>query len=85
MINERNFEVFTALYLKCLTEMVKAYPKDYNYGHEEVPRVANRMNQAFLKGSFNKDSRAIKATCRELKLKHTYKEILGYLHTTEAQ
>lgn len=38
-----------------------------------------RMKEAILKGSFNKDSDAFKLTCKELKIKHTYKAIEAYL------
>jgi hypothetical protein len=39
----------------------------------------NRMAYAILDGTFSKDSEAIKATCKVLKVKFTYKAIKLYL------
>jgi hypothetical protein len=39
-----------------------------------------RMMAALLRGSANKDSCAIKATCERLGLKHTYQAINGFLN-----
>ena len=51
----------------------------YAYDLSEVPAVAGRMAVAFERGSYNKDSHAIRATCHAFKIKHTYKAIDAFL------
>ena len=66
---------FLTIYLEELEKAVKNYPQEYLYGIQQVPSVYERMKSAFIKGSYNKDSRAIKATCKRLGIKHTYEAI----------
>lgn len=51
-------------------------PQDY-FG--DVHTTIMRMREAILKGSYNKDSESFKETCKQLKIKHTYKAIEAYL------
>lgn len=37
------------------------------------------MRRAIRKNSFNKDGRAFKATCKRLKIAHTYKAINNFI------
>lgn len=64
-----------AYYAKNLRECVERYPEEYNYTIKELEQVLVNMQGSFERGTFNKDSRAIKATCRELKISFTYKAI----------
>jgi hypothetical protein len=45
----------------------------------QVPEILPLMKEAFEKGTFNKDSPAIKATCKAFKIKHTYKDIAHFI------
>lgn len=53
-------------------------PHIKQYSPELAARTANSMREAFLKGSYNKDGRAVRMTCRELGIKHTYKAIAEF-------
>ena len=79
-----NFDTFAQVYTEELEKAVLKYPEEYTWPVETVPTVAAKMVQAFRAGTYNKDSRAIKATCKRLNLKHTYKEINAYLDSAVA-
>jgi len=70
---------FMVVYVEELTRAVTDYPDSYAYPVGEVPDVAGRMRAAFIKGSYNKDGMAIKRTCKRLGIKHTYRDINGFL------
>lgn len=74
-----NFEVFMAEYENQLKLAVAQFPAEYVYPASEVPAVAARMGAAFKNRSYNKDSRAIKMTCKLLGVKHTYSAINSFL------
>ena len=74
-----NLDVFIKVYERQLTNAVRDYPQEYMWPVENVPVVAQKMRVAFSKGSYNKDGRAIKATCKELGIKYTYPAINSYL------
>jgi phytoene/squalene synthetase len=78
-MNEEKLAQFARLYEANLRRAVLEYPTEYVYAVEAVPQVAERMLRAIRAGGYNKDSRAIKATCKELGIKHTYKAIDEYL------
>ena len=78
-MTETKLDQFIGIYEKALEEAVASYPGEYSYPLRLVPAVVNNMRQAIKRGSYNKDSRAIKATCKILKLKHTYKDIAQFL------
>jgi hypothetical protein len=54
-------------------------PNVLTFSDELCAQTANKMRSAFLAGSYNKDGRAIRATCRELGIKYTYKAIAEWL------
>lgn len=74
-----NLVKFETLYRQQLEQAVQQYPQEYVYGLDKVPEVFIRMMDAIRRGSFNKDSRAIKAVCKILGIKHTYTAIKDYL------
>lgn len=74
-----NFEKFAALYAVNLRACVESNAKDYAFPLQRVPQIAARMVEAFRKGSYNKNGKAIEMTCKELGIKHTYKAINAYL------
>ena len=63
---------FIEVYAEELARAVEQHPEEYCYPASEVPAVVGRMQAALLRGSYNKDGRAIKATCKRLGIKHTY-------------
>lgn len=64
-------KTFMAAYERALRSAVQKYPDEYGYPVSEVPGVVKRMEAAFLKGSYNHDSRAIKAAAKALGIKPT--------------
>ncbi len=48
----------------------------------EVPMICEKMRAAFHRGSYNKDGRAIRATCKHFNLKYTYTAINDFLKGT---
>jgi phosphotransacetylase len=49
--------------------------------YEAITMLAERMTDGLLTGRSNKDSDAIKATCKALGIKHTYKAIAVFLNS----
>jgi hypothetical protein len=76
------FANFAMIYTEELARAVKDYPSEYRWPFKDVPVVAAKMLDAVKRGSFNKDSRAIRATCKRLGIKHTYTAIRDYLAGT---
>jgi len=72
-------ETFIAEYTKQLRLAVLNFPNEYAYPVEQVPHVVSLMREAIRLGSFSKDSRAFKETCKVLGIKHTYKEIAHFI------
>lgn len=62
-----------------LADCVRDYSTDYCYPVEHVPVVVNKMRMAIERGSYSKEGRAFKRTCKQLGIKHTYKAIEEYL------
>lgn len=85
---------FRAVYAEELARAVEQYPAEYpwahggttvigNVGNTTLPRstvdeVAARMFGAMERGTFNKDGRAFKATCKRLGIPYTYAGIVAY-------
>jgi hypothetical protein len=67
------------VYTRELTAAVEKYPAEYVFPVETVPTVAAKMRAAFLRESFNKDGRAIKATCKHFGIPYTYTAIRKFL------
>jgi hypothetical protein len=83
--SQDRLSTFYATYLKHLTNMVNNNP-DYAYTKArctDIPELAAKMLAGLLKGSANKDGEAIKLTCKELKIPHTYKAIKAYVEYQE--
>ena len=78
-LDKIGYQNFLTEYGKQLTHAVTTQPQEYAYPLSEVPLVIDKMGRAFLRGSFNKDGLALKATCKALKIKHTYRDIKTYL------
>lgn len=79
-MNEDRLAKFAEVYERQLREAVTNYPDEYYWPVENVPIVAAKMIAAVRRDNYNKDSRAFKATCKELGIKFTYTAIREYLH-----
>ena len=77
--NPEKLEQFSKIYADALMECVASYPSEYAYTVADVPRVAYKMSVAFGSGNYNKDSRAVKLTCKQLGIAHTYTAINAFL------
>lgn len=80
-----SLEAFITEYAKQLAHFVKEdetkpmEERHYAFGSGTVPKVVERMKEAVVKGSFNKDSKGIKGTCKVLGIPHTYQGIAAYV------
>ena len=74
-----NQDKFFTEYYKQLEKAITDYPEEYAFPVSQLQTVFDKMRIAIEKGSANKDSRAIKATCKALGIKHTYKAMQEYL------
>lgn len=77
--HETPIERFEAIYRDELEAAVRDHPEEYTWPIERVPSVAQKMIAAIRNNTYNKDGRAIKATCKRLGVKHTYTAIAAYL------
>jgi hypothetical protein len=66
---------FIEEYERQLRVAVQNYPTEYAFPIEQVPLVVSRMKAAFERRSYNKDGKAIKATCKILNIPYTRKGI----------
>ena len=72
-------EFFKTVYGQALKQAHEQNPSEYVWPAYELLMVFSRMCVAIDKGTFNKDSKAFKITCKVLGIKHTYKAINEYL------
>jgi len=78
-INQQRLNKFATAYENQLLKAITNFPNEYAFGPLAVPTVAAKMKAAFSAGSYNKDGRAVRETCKELGIKHTYLGINTYL------
>lgn len=74
-----NLDKWMEVYEQKLVESHAKHPELYAYPANEIPFTVHRMRGAFEKGSYNKDSHAIRATCKHFHIQHTYKAIKSFL------
>jgi hypothetical protein len=74
-----NKELFKKTYAEQLKINHAKYPEIYAWPIEEFEQVLSRMYASIERGNFNKDSHSFKATCKALKIKHTYRDIECFL------
>lgn len=79
IIHPGNFQCFLDIYKENLIKEVQNNPNEYAWSLDQLETVFSRMSSAIERGSFNKDSKAFKNTCKELKIKHTYKDIENFI------
>lgn len=80
-----SLETFITEYAKQLDRVIKedeSLPpeeREYYYDSDRVPGVVEKMKVAIAKGSFNKDGKAIRATCKVLGVPYTYAGIAAFV------
>lgn len=80
-----SLETFITEYAKQLEHFVKEDEgkpmpdRYYVFGVNQVPVVVERMKVAIAKGSFNKEGKAIKETCKVLGIPYTYTGIAAFV------
>lgn len=79
IIHTGNFQCFMEVYRENLIKAHNESPQDYAWSLADLDLVIERMTRAIEKGSYNKDSVAFKKTCKELGIKHTYKDIDSFI------
>ena len=81
-MNPVQLDSFMAIYQQQLLDVVSRPDSGYSYGPELVPTVVAKMRAAIAARTYNKEGLAFKKTCKVLKIKHTYTDILAYLSHT---
>ena len=74
-----NLETFLTIYQEKLQDAVIQHPTEYAYAVSMVPLVVERMSKAIVNGTYHLSGPALKATCKALGIKMTYKAINTYL------
>lgn len=73
-------ETFLKVYSEELARAVKEHPEDYCWGPKStVESVTATMAKAIEGGTYNKDGRAFRGTCKRLGIAHTYTAINAYV------
>ena len=81
-VDEDRHTSFAAMYAVKLREAVERHPDEYSFPTTQAAAVAEKMTRALGCGTANKDSAAIRSTCRALGVKYTYTAIREYLTGT---
>lgn len=80
MIHPGNFEAFCETYKEQLERVVKERPNEYVWSpNTSVEDVYQKMRVAIKDGSFNRNSLAIRRTCKALNIAPTYKAIKEFI------
>ena len=75
-----SFTLFAIEYLRQLDQARAKYPTEYQWSPGvDAADVRDKMMQAIIRKSANKDGRAMRATCKVLGIPYTYKGIYAYL------
>ena len=72
-------DTFMAEYAKHLERAVKEYPEEYKWPLAVLPQQLGEMRAAIGRRAFVKDTRAMRATCRALGIKCTYRAIANFI------
>ena len=75
-----SYSLFSIEYLRQLDRARAEYPTEYQWPPSvDAADVRDKMMRAIVNKSFNKDGRAIQATCKALGIPYTYKGMYAYL------
>jgi len=78
-VNENNYVLFKDTFARILKEEMQLNPEMYL---KDYDTTLNNCLYALLKSGFNKDTESFKRTCKEIKVKYTYKAIKGFIYGT---
>lgn len=82
-MRQEQVKKFMATYQANLEAAIKAKPEDYAFPTSLIPTVCQRMEEAFVRGSYNYTGHAIKLTCKDVGIKHTRKSMEEYFNRTK--
>lgn len=78
-----NYNLFLSTYAQELHRLTYVDKhEDYEYLRSigaDISALADKIVKGLITGGANKDGAAIKAACKQLKIKHTYKDIKTFL------
>ena len=72
-------ETFITELGKQLNNCITHRAEKYAYSVEHIPGMLERFRNAIQHNAFDKEGDAFKATCKALKIKHTYKAIKEFI------
>ena len=78
-VNENNYVLFKDTFARILKEEMQLNPEMYL---KDYDTTLNNCLYALLKSVFNKDTESFKRTCKEIKVKYTYKAIKEFIYGT---
>lgn len=76
-----NAQRFRAEYERILLRNVKEQPSRYVYREDRVPEIAEKAVKALSEKTADIHAQTVRETCKNLRIKHTYKAIAEYLNT----
>jgi 3-dehydroquinate dehydratase len=75
---------FAKVYRVELERRVRSHPEVYWYPVEEVPAVVDKMTLAFVAGTYNHDSVAIRATCKKMGIPYSRRGLESFFNAENA-
>jgi len=72
-------DTFMVAYRAGLAKAVAEHPDEYGMRPEAVPHVADKMQVAIERGTFNHDGRGFRNACKALGIPHTRKAIVAFV------
>ena len=78
-VNENNYVLFKDTFARILKEEMQLNPEMYL---KDYDTTLNNCLYALLKCVFNKNTESFKRTCKEIKVKYTYKAIKEFIYGT---
>lgn len=79
VVNEERLARWMEVYERRLEECVRTMPERYCWPVEDTPKVAQKMRDALVRGSYHHVGDAFRRTCKELELKYTRTAIEGFI------
>ena len=75
----KNLGAWMRAYTDNLVECLSVHGSDYVWGFRDLDMVTDRMARAFEMGTYNKEGRALKLTCKHFGIPCTYTAINTFL------
>lgn len=73
-------EIFRSTYLAELKAAIQKMPARFAYGVDKAELVTDRLMECIQNRNYLLTGEALKATCKKLGFKNTYKDIEAYLN-----